>query len=132
MIPDLDKKSTKDSIVEDFAIKIIPHVGNKPLKIDPNIISEHLAVISIKTQPLEKLQTECLKNTGHDIAELRRASISGRSYPSNTFTIRELKRERRTSLNKIGRLDIKPFEVSIRRIAHTKKVRNGCSVLFLK
>uniref|UniRef100_A0AC11DI83 Fibrous sheath interacting protein 2 n=1 Tax=Ovis aries TaxID=9940 RepID=A0AC11DI83_SHEEP len=114
MIPDLDKKSTKDSIVEDFAIKIIPHVGNKPLKIDPNIISEHLAVISIKTQPLEQLQTECLKNTGHNIAELRRASISGRSRPSNTFTIRELKRERRTSLNKIGRLDIKPFEAVCR------------------
>ncbi|KAI4544022.1 hypothetical protein MG293_004288 [Ovis ammon polii] len=114
MIPDLDKKSTKDSIVEDFAIKIIPHVGNKPLKIDPNIISEHLAVISIKTQPLEELQTECLKNTGHNIAELRRASISGRSRPSNTFTIRELKRERRTSLNKIGRLDIKPFEAVCR------------------
>ncbi|XP_040083876.1 fibrous sheath-interacting protein 2 [Oryx dammah] len=114
MIPDLDKKSTKDSIAEDFAIKIIPHVGNKPLKIDPNIISEHLAVISIKTQPLEKLQTECLKNTGHSIAELRRASISGRSHPSNTFTIRELKRERRTSLNKIGRLDIKPFEAVCR------------------
>uniref|UniRef100_A0A8C6DHC7 Fibrous sheath interacting protein 2 n=1 Tax=Moschus moschiferus TaxID=68415 RepID=A0A8C6DHC7_MOSMO len=114
MIPDLDKESTKDSIVEDSAIKIVPHVGNKPLKIDPNIISEHLAVISIKTQPLEKLQTECLKNTGHSIAELRRASISGRSYPSSTLTMRELKRERRTSLNKTGRLDIKPFEAVCR------------------
>lgn len=131
MIPDLNKESTKDSIVEDSAIKIVPHVGNKPLKIDPNIISEHLAVISIKTQPLEKLQTECLKNTGHSIAELRRASIGGRSYPSDTFTIRELKRERRTSLSKTGRLDIKPFEVSIKRIAK-KKVKNGCSVLFLR
>uniref|UniRef100_F1MB15 Fibrous sheath interacting protein 2 n=1 Tax=Bos taurus TaxID=9913 RepID=F1MB15_BOVIN len=114
MIPDLNKESTKDSIVEDSAIKIVPHVGNKPLKIDPNIISEHLAVISIKTQPLEKLQTECLKNTGHSIAELRRASIGGRSYPSDTCTIRELKRERRTSLSKTGRLDIKPFEAVCR------------------
>nr|CAI9693524.1 unnamed protein product [Rangifer tarandus platyrhynchus] len=114
MIPDLDKELTKYSIVEDSTIKIVPHVGNKPLKIDPNIISEHLAVISIKTQPLEKLQTECLKNTGHSIAELRRASVSGRSYPSSTFTVRELKRERRTSLTKTGRLDIKPFEAVCR------------------
>ncbi|OWK00015.1 hypothetical protein Celaphus_00015687 [Cervus elaphus hippelaphus] len=114
MIPDLDKELTKYSIIEDSTIKIVPHVGNKPLKIDPNIISEHLAVMSIKTQPLEKLQTECLKNTGHSIAELRRASVSGRSYPSGTFTVRELKRERRTSLTKTGRLDIKPFEAVCR------------------
>ncbi|XP_059784266.1 fibrous sheath-interacting protein 2 [Balaenoptera ricei] len=115
VIPDLDKEeSNKDSIVEDSTIKIVPHVGNKPLKIDPNIISEHLAVISIKTQPLEKLKVECLKNTGHNIAELRRASISRRSYSSDTSTVGQLKRERRTSLNKTGRLDVKPFEAVCR------------------
>ncbi|XP_019787028.2 fibrous sheath-interacting protein 2 [Tursiops truncatus] len=115
VIPDLDKEeSNKDSIVEDSTIKIVPHVGNKPLKIDPNIISEHLAVISVKTQPLEKLKVECFKNTGHNIAELRRASISRRSYSSDTSTVGQLKRERRTSLNKMGRLDVKPFEAVCR------------------
>ncbi|XP_057602493.1 fibrous sheath-interacting protein 2 [Hippopotamus amphibius kiboko] len=115
MIPDLDKeKSNKDSIVEDSTIKIVPYVGNKPLKIDPNIISEHLAVISVKTQPLERLKMECLKNTGHSIAELRRASLSGRSYSSDTSAVGQLKRERRTSLNKMGRLDVKPFEAVCR------------------
>ncbi|XP_032492513.1 fibrous sheath-interacting protein 2 [Phocoena sinus] len=115
VIPDLDKEeSNKDSIVEDSTIKIVPHVGNKPLKIDPNIISEHLAVISVKTQPLEKLKVECFKNTGHNIAELRRASISRRSYSSDTSTVGQLKRERRTSLNKTGRLDVKPFEAVCR------------------
>uniref|UniRef100_A0A8C6F4M4 Fibrous sheath interacting protein 2 n=1 Tax=Monodon monoceros TaxID=40151 RepID=A0A8C6F4M4_MONMO len=114
VIPDLDKEeSNKDSIVEDSTIKIVLHVGNKPLKIDPNIISEHLAVISVKTQPLEKLKVECFKNTGHNIAELRRASIS-RSYSSDTSTVGQLKRERRTSLNKMGRLDVKPFEAVCR------------------
>ncbi|XP_059962694.1 fibrous sheath-interacting protein 2 [Mesoplodon densirostris] len=114
VIPDLDKEeSNKDPIVEDSTIKIVPHVGNKPLKIDPNIISEHLAVISVKTQPLEKLKVECLKNTGHNIAELRRASIS-RSYSSDTSTVGQLKRERRTSLNKMGRLNVKPFEAVCR------------------
>uniref|UniRef100_A0A8C3W6W1 Fibrous sheath interacting protein 2 n=1 Tax=Catagonus wagneri TaxID=51154 RepID=A0A8C3W6W1_9CETA len=115
MIPDLDKiELERDSIVEDSPIKIVPHVGNKPLKIDPNIISEHLAVISIKTQPLEKLKMECLQKTGHSIEELRRASVSGRSYSSDTFNIGQLKRERRTSLNSTGRLDVKPFEAVCR------------------
>ncbi|XP_047628984.1 LOW QUALITY PROTEIN: fibrous sheath-interacting protein 2 [Phacochoerus africanus] len=111
MIPDLDNvELERDSIVEDSPIKIVPHVGNKPLKIDPNIVSEHLAVISVKTQPLEKLEMECLKKTGHSIEELRRASVSGRSYFSDTSKIGQLKRERRTSLKNTGRLDVKPFE----------------------
>ncbi|XP_072817370.1 fibrous sheath-interacting protein 2 isoform X1 [Vicugna pacos] len=116
MIPHIDKgKSDKNSVVADSPIKIVPYVGDKPIKIDPNIISEHLAVISVKTQPLEKLKMECLKKTGHSIAELRRASISGRSYYSSEMSaVGELKRERRTSLSKTGRLDIKPFEVVCR------------------
>ncbi|XP_036091738.1 fibrous sheath-interacting protein 2 [Rousettus aegyptiacus] len=116
MIPETEKEeSDKDSIGEEMPIKIVPHVGNKPIKIDPGIISEHLAVISIKTQSLEKLKMECLKKTGHSIAEVRRASIDGRSYSSlDTSTVRQAKKERRTSLSRTGRLDIKPLEAVCR------------------
>ncbi|KAK1336460.1 hypothetical protein QTO34_002489 [Cnephaeus nilssonii] len=96
---------------EETQIKIVPHIGNKPIKIDPGILSQHLAVISVKTQPLEKLQMECLRNTGHSIAEVRRASIQGRSYSTpDTSNEEKIKKERRTSLNKTGRLDMKPLE----------------------
>ncbi|XP_005866195.1 PREDICTED: fibrous sheath-interacting protein 2 [Myotis brandtii] len=96
---------------EETQIKIVPHIGNKPIKIDPGILSQHLAVISVKTEPLEKLQMECLRNTGHSIAEVRRASMQGRSYSSADASNEEkLKKERRTSLNRTGRLDMKPLE----------------------
>ncbi|XP_066216216.1 fibrous sheath-interacting protein 2-like [Saccopteryx leptura] len=116
MIPDKEKEeSHQDPVGEETPIKIVPHIGSKPITIDPSIISEHLAVISIKTQPLEQLQMECLKNTGHSIAEVRRASIDGRSYSlSDSSGVGELKRERRTSLNRMGRLDIKPLEAVCR------------------
>ncbi|XP_026345329.3 fibrous sheath-interacting protein 2 [Ursus arctos] len=98
-----------------FPIKIVPHFGNKAIKIDPEIISDHLAVISVKTQPLEKLKMECLRKTGHSITELRKASINGRSYSlPDTSNVEKIKRERRISLNKLGRLDVKPFEAACR------------------
>ncbi|XP_012413618.1 fibrous sheath-interacting protein 2 [Trichechus manatus latirostris] len=114
--PDLEKEeSDHDSVEEEFPVKIVPHIGNKPISIDPNIISEHLAVISVKTQPLEKLKVECLRKTGHSITELRKASISGKSYASSDTSDGERrKKERRISLNKIGRLDVKPFEAVCR------------------
>lgn len=98
---------------EETQIKIVPHIGNKPIRIDPHILSQHLAVISVKTQPLEKLQMECLKNTGHSIAEVRRASLQGRNYSLADSPNDKLKKERRISLNKTGHLDMKPFEVSV-------------------
>ncbi|XP_040827941.1 fibrous sheath-interacting protein 2 [Ochotona curzoniae] len=110
--PDSDREeSDHDAYEEEFPIKIIPHVGRKPIKVDPNIISEHLAVISVKTQPLEKIKMECLRRTGHSIAELRKASLSGRSYCSlDSCALGNRKKERRISLNMIGRLDVKPLE----------------------
>lgn len=114
VIPDKEREElNRSSTGEEIPVKIVPHIGNKPLKIDPGIISDHLAVISIKTQPLEKLQMECLRNTGHSIAEVRRASIDGRSYSSSdTYNMRKIQKERRTSLNNTGRLNMKPLEVS--------------------
>ncbi|XP_054418697.1 fibrous sheath-interacting protein 2 [Pteronotus mesoamericanus] len=116
MIPDVEKEeSDQGSIGGEVPLKIVPYIGNKPVKVDPDIISDHLAVISIKTQPLEKLQMECLRNTGHSIAEVRRASINGRTYSSSdTSNMGRTKRERRTSLNNTGRLNIKPLEIVCR------------------
>ncbi|XP_074177886.1 fibrous sheath-interacting protein 2-like [Rhinolophus sinicus] len=115
MIPDREKEESDQDLVGEMPIKIVPHVGNEPIKVDPDIISEHLAVISIKTQPLEELKMECLRKTGHSIAEVRRASISGKSYSSSdTSNVGKMKKERRTSLNTMGRLDVKPLEVVCR------------------
>uniref|UniRef100_A0A8C7AAE6 Fibrous sheath interacting protein 2 n=1 Tax=Neovison vison TaxID=452646 RepID=A0A8C7AAE6_NEOVI len=112
---ELEEEESYQDSTGNFPIKIVPHLGNKPIKIDPEIISEHLAVISVKTQPLEKLKMECLRNTGHSITELRKASINGRSYSlPDTSNIEKIKRERRSSLNKLGRLDVKPFEAVCR------------------
>ncbi|XP_030658438.1 fibrous sheath-interacting protein 2 [Nomascus leucogenys] len=115
VIPELEQEKLDQNLSEEESpIKIVPHVGKKPVKIDPKIISEHLAVISIKTQPLEKLKQECLKRTGHSIEELRRASISGRNYSLGSPDLEKRKRYRRTSLDKTGRLDVKPLEAIAR------------------
>ncbi|MEJ1278313.1 fibrous sheath-interacting protein 2 [Cricetulus griseus] len=109
-----DSDKELDDVVEDeLPVRIIPHIGNKPLKIDPNIIAEHLAVISMKTQPLETLKMDCLKRTGYSIAELRRASISGKGHSSTEVCeMGTRQKERRISLDRTGRLDVKPLEVS--------------------
>ncbi|XP_039345856.1 fibrous sheath-interacting protein 2-like isoform X3 [Mauremys reevesii] len=92
-------------------IKIIPYIGNKALQIDPDIVSEHLAVISIKTEPLEELKKACFAYTGLSIADLRRASVAGKSLAAETSGAEEKrKRERRPSLDVSGRLDVKPKE----------------------
>nr|XP_019610054.1 PREDICTED: fibrous sheath-interacting protein 2 [Rhinolophus sinicus] len=137
MIPDREKEESDQDLVGEVPIKIVPHVGNKPIKVDPDIISAHLAVISIETQPLEELKMECLRKTGHSIAEVRRASISGKSYfSSDTPNEGQMKKERRTSLNTMGRLDVKPLQVvcrnsfkdvrkpDIRKVALLKDVQN--------
>ncbi|XP_052581965.1 fibrous sheath-interacting protein 2 [Peromyscus californicus insignis] len=110
MNSDSDKESD-DALEDELPVRIIPHVGNKPLKIDPNIISEHLAVISMKTQPLETLKMDCIKRTGCSIAELRRASISGKGHSSTDVSeLGTRQKERRISLDRTGRLDVKPLE----------------------
>ncbi|XP_029392908.1 fibrous sheath-interacting protein 2 [Mus pahari] len=110
MSSDSDKESKKE-LEDEFPVRIVPHVRNKPLKIDPNIISDHLAVISMKTQPLETLKMDCLKRTGCSIAELRRNSIRGISPSSTDVSETGMRqKERRISLDRTGRLDVKPLE----------------------
>lgn len=112
MNSDSDKESN-DVLEDELPVRIIPHIGNKPLKIDPNIISEHL-VISMKTQPLETLKMDCIKRTGYSIAERRRASLSGKGHSSTDVSeLGTRQKERCISLDSTGRPDVKPLEVSI-------------------
>lgn len=109
-----DEPTPEDLLkTSEMPVKIVPYLGGKPLKIDPDIIAEHLAVLSIKTEPLEKLKKSCLSRTGISLKELRRASVSGKSL-FNDLPVREEKaqKERRPSLDMSGRLGVMPKEVS--------------------
>ncbi|XP_044312023.1 fibrous sheath-interacting protein 2 [Varanus komodoensis] len=112
--PETQEESTLDGLPQtgDVPIKIVPYIRNKPLEINPDIIADHLAVLSIKTEPLEKLKKACLSKTGMSLTELRRASASGKSL-SSELPIEEdhKKKERRPSLDMAGRLGVKPKEL---------------------
>ncbi|KAM4799719.1 fibrous sheath-interacting protein 2-like [Urocitellus parryii] len=108
------KESYQDLPQEQLPIKIIPHHGKKPINIDPHIVAEHLGVISIKTQSLEKLQVKCLARTGHTIEALRRASISGIGHSKYSSIAAMQRKDTRISLDKTGRLNVKPLETASR------------------
>ena len=55
---------------------------------------------------------ECLARTGHSIETLRRASISGKSYSTEIPVAGNKKKEKHISLDQMGRLNVKPLEVS--------------------
>ncbi|XP_027390064.1 fibrous sheath-interacting protein 2-like [Bos indicus x Bos taurus] len=113
--PGLEQKGLDQGLrQEELSVRIIPHLGKEPINIDPDIVAEHLGVISIKTQSLEKLQTECLARTGHSIETLRRASINGKSYSTEIPAAGNRKKEKRIYLDQMGRLNVKPLETSSR------------------
>ncbi|KAM6459288.1 fibrous sheath-interacting protein 2-like [Liasis olivaceus] len=113
-------ESTPASLLqsEELPVKIVPYIGHRPLKIDPDIISDHLAVLSIKTEPLEKLKKTCLSKTGVSLTELRRASASGKSLSNDlgvhTAPETNRRKERRPSLDMAGRLGVRPKEAVCR------------------
>ncbi|XP_033028448.1 fibrous sheath-interacting protein 2 [Lacerta agilis] len=99
----------------DMPVKIIPCIGHRALKVDPEIVAEHLAVLSIKTEPLEKLKKTCMSKIGMSLTELRRASMSGKSLSSNVgIHDPNKKKERRPSLDMAGRLGVRPKEAVCR------------------
>ncbi|OWJ99391.1 hypothetical protein Celaphus_00009528 [Cervus elaphus hippelaphus] len=115
IVPGLEQKGLDQGLrQEELSVRIIPHLGKQPINIDPDIVAEHLGVISIKTQSLDKLQTECLVRTGHSIETLRRASISGKNYSTEIPVAGNRKKEKRVSLDQMGRLNVKPLETSSR------------------
>ncbi|XP_041597164.1 fibrous sheath-interacting protein 2-like isoform X8 [Vulpes lagopus] len=113
--PELEQKELDQGVSEEeLPIKIVPHRGKQPINIDPDIVAEHLGVISIKTQPLEKLQLECLTRTGYSIEALRRISVSGRSHSVNISDAGKRKQKNRVSLDEMGRLNLRPLETASR------------------
>ncbi|XP_067405949.1 fibrous sheath-interacting protein 2 [Emydura macquarii macquarii] len=96
-------------------VEIIPHIGNKVLQVDPDILSKHLAVISIKTESLAELKKACLAQTGLSLTDLRRASMAGKGPVDETSGAEgKKKKEICPSLDVSGRLDVKSKEPASR------------------
>ncbi|XP_069469752.1 fibrous sheath-interacting protein 2-like [Ambystoma mexicanum] len=95
---------------------IVPHWKHIPMEIDSGIVAMHLAVLSIKTKPIEILENVSLLQSGQTLARLRRISIYGKSaldiacdaQPLSPEFELESEDQRRGSLDIFGRLDIKP------------------------
>ncbi|XP_078542380.1 fibrous sheath-interacting protein 2-like [Lissotriton helveticus] len=117
-ITDKITDTTKD---EDFSIPtIIPYYKQTPVEVDSAIITMHLTVFSIKTKPLEVLETESLLLTGQTLSRLRNLNIAGRSRTDKDWETQPLSPEfhldrqnqSRASLDKFGRLDFRPKKVN--------------------
>ncbi|XP_054851859.1 fibrous sheath-interacting protein 2 [Eublepharis macularius] len=114
-LPDLAQESVEEALLKEVPVKIVPYLGDKPLEIDPHLISDHLAVLSIKTESLEKLNKRCRSRTGIGLTELRKASLSSKSVFRNLEHQNDnKKKERRPSLDFSGHLDVKPREIVCR------------------
>ncbi|XP_059507242.1 uncharacterized protein LOC125458993 [Stegostoma tigrinum] len=104
---------------EAVPVKIVPHKRETQLKVDPEIISDHLSVISIKTEPIEMLQQMSLLHTGQNLQALRKASVA---HPESLVkpekgvhvSFNKDVTSRRGSLDNYGRLDVKRKEVLAR------------------
>ncbi|KAL8199232.1 UNVERIFIED_CONTAM: hypothetical protein K2H54_037668 [Gekko kuhli] len=93
----LPETAQEDSL-EEMLVKseeVPVKIGNKSLNIDPNLVADHLAVLSIKREPLEKLNRTCLSRTG--------VSLNDQQNENK-------KKERRPSLDFGGHLDVRPRE----------------------
>ncbi|XP_074864241.1 fibrous sheath-interacting protein 2 [Carettochelys insculpta] len=109
--PIRDENAHEQPIEPRLPIKITPCIGNKALEIDPAMASEHLAVISIKTQPPEELKRACLAFTGLSLSDLRRSLLEGKSPAAEAGRAEgKTKNERCPSLGVSGQLDVKPKE----------------------
>ncbi|CAM5165796.1 unnamed protein product [Natator depressus] len=118
---------------KELPIEIIPHIRDRPLDIDPDLISDHLAVISIKTEPTEKRNETFRTHSGLELPELKKTSLSKTSLLSTaTESDIEKRRERRSSVNALGRLDVKPKEVVCRNSFQNLKKPDVTRVELLK
>lgn len=53
------------------------YLNGKSLWVHHKAVVEHLAVLPIKTEPLEELERSCLARTRHSLAQLRQAALQG-------------------------------------------------------
>ncbi|KAJ1203320.1 hypothetical protein NDU88_007108 [Pleurodeles waltl] len=98
--------------------KIVPHVKSEPIKIDLAMVAEHLAVLSIKTESFDLPKKQCLLQTGHTLEYVRNIAFYDKSSLEDTIESAPLvpdfaveKKQRVATLDKIGRLAVKPKQV---------------------
>ncbi|XP_025041228.2 uncharacterized protein LOC102446450 [Pelodiscus sinensis] len=110
-----DENANEQPTEPRLPINIIPYTGNSALEIDPAIVPDQLAVISIETEPLEELKKACSAFAGLSLTDLRRATVAGNSPAAKASIAEERKKkERRPSLCAAGRLDVRPKELTSR------------------
>ncbi|XP_067160018.1 uncharacterized protein [Apteryx mantelli] len=96
------------------ALTIIPRIGGRPLRIHPDVTSEHLSVLSIKTESAEELNSSCLIRTEQSLAQLRKLHL-WRKKSQKEREVKEQEGEgKRFTLTMSGRLNVKPKEVFCR------------------
>ncbi|XP_064373256.1 uncharacterized protein LOC135329235 [Dromaius novaehollandiae] len=94
---------------------IICRVGGKPLRIHPDNTSQYLAVLSIKTETLEELNSSCLARTGQSLAQLREACLQRREQSLKESEGEQEQGEgKHFSLTASGSLNVKPKELLAR------------------
>ncbi|XP_078543993.1 uncharacterized protein LOC144829088 [Lissotriton helveticus] len=95
---------------------IVPRIIQDPLKIDPALIIDHLAVFSIKTESVDILEKHSLLQSGKTLAELRRDAVSGMDALQECGIAEPLSSEFQVEdrllkyalLDKFGRINYKP------------------------
>ncbi|XP_062441013.1 uncharacterized protein LOC134145482 [Rhea pennata] len=96
------------------ALTIIPCIEGRPLRIHPDVTSEYLSVLSIKTEPIEELNSSCLVRTGQSLAQLRKLHLWRKKGDQESEDKEEEGEGKRFTLTVSGRLNVKPKEVFCR------------------
>ncbi|XP_019374214.1 PREDICTED: fibrous sheath-interacting protein 2 [Gavialis gangeticus] len=119
--------------VKDLPIEITPCIKNRPIQIDPEIVAEHLAVISIKTEPLETPNAVGSRKTKLGQTVLRKVSESKESFMDVNIGYEQRKKShRRSSVTTLGRLDVRPREIVCRNSFRNLKRPDISAVELLK
>ncbi|XP_062429467.1 uncharacterized protein LOC134139076 [Rhea pennata] len=83
----------------------------RTLHVHPDNTSRYLAVLSIKTEPLEELERSCLARTGQTLVQLREACLQRKERrPRQSESEEEEGKGKRFSLTMSGRLNVQPRE----------------------
>ena len=95
-------------------------------------VVEHLAVLSIKTEPREKLERSCLARTEYSLAQVRKAILQRQQdSPEESELQQQEGEQQRFSLTRSEWLDVRPSQVSAkdRMGRHGRDRDRGMSLL---
>nr|XP_009683246.1 PREDICTED: fibrous sheath-interacting protein 2 [Struthio camelus australis] len=81
------------------------------MKVHPDVTSEHLSVLSIRTESLEELNSSCLARTGQSLAQLRKHHLWRRQTLKESEAKEQEGEGKRFTLTVSGQLNVKPREV---------------------